>query len=479
MKRCIALLAAAALVLATTAVNPCKRQPFRGRCPSKNGETPKRSQFVLRYYMRNGECVSYPYGHCSSDDGEPQLHRYKEECEDACINPPPANLGFPKAFIDQTYGTVGPLPNLNELTEAAAEMVETTSITTTEGKTTQQITSESTKFTTSDLPTTITDLSTQQHSASTTESSTTEVIVTQASTIKPSTTEASTTEASITEIFTKNFSTTEALSTEVFTTAIIAETTTDVPTVKVSTTEVFHDQEAITIPIKKGSKQATSTQQIPASPVTAHSTITDNDSSSALNIPETTITLQESTEEIIIQTTTPTTRTECQRQRAAATASTIKGGFVPICTPQGAFEMMQCEPDARQCFCVDHNGITIANSRTKNGQKPDCAKIQSAISPKIEECIGEASRGPCVSTFNRWFYDENEQICKQFIYSGCGGNGNNYETEKACTHHSLFSKIDHIAKSIGFRSGKFDGQMSSSQKSGNCCRHSPTVVLVL
>ncbi|KAJ1345671.1 NAD(P)H-quinone oxidoreductase subunit 5, chloroplastic [Parelaphostrongylus tenuis] len=70
-------------------VDPCKRQPFRGRCPSKNGESPKRSQFVLRYYMRNGECVSYPYGHCANDESEPQLYRYKEECEDACINPPP------------------------------------------------------------------------------------------------------------------------------------------------------------------------------------------------------------------------------------------------------------------------------------------------------------------------------------------------------------------------------------------------------
>jgi hypothetical protein len=44
-------------------VDPCKRQPFRGRCPGKNGSQ-IRSQFVLRYYLRNGECVSYPYGNC-------------------------------------------------------------------------------------------------------------------------------------------------------------------------------------------------------------------------------------------------------------------------------------------------------------------------------------------------------------------------------------------------------------------------------
>ena len=58
-------------------------------------------------------------GHCVSDESEPQLYRYKEECEDSCINNTPgmkinfqkklivANLGEPKS--EQTYGTAKPL----------------------------------------------------------------------------------------------------------------------------------------------------------------------------------------------------------------------------------------------------------------------------------------------------------------------------------------------------------------------------------
>ncbi|CAK5131500.1 unnamed protein product [Meloidogyne enterolobii] len=100
-----------------------------------------RSQFVLRYYLRNGECISYPYGnyiyrkcsnkspasvetrallgahsmrplkntsprlllcHCVNDESEPRLFRYKEECEDACTK----NGGVGK---EVTYATAGPV----------------------------------------------------------------------------------------------------------------------------------------------------------------------------------------------------------------------------------------------------------------------------------------------------------------------------------------------------------------------------------
>uniref|UniRef100_A0A1I7W4I1 Papilin n=1 Tax=Loa loa TaxID=7209 RepID=A0A1I7W4I1_LOALO len=67
-------------------VNLCKRQPFRGRCPTVKGKGPIRSQFVLRYYLRDNECVSYPFGHCADDENEPMLYRYKDECEKACLN---------------------------------------------------------------------------------------------------------------------------------------------------------------------------------------------------------------------------------------------------------------------------------------------------------------------------------------------------------------------------------------------------------
>lgn len=40
--------------------------------------------------------------------------------------------------------------------------------------------------------------------------------------------------------------------------------------------------------------------------------------------------------------------------------------------------------------------------------------------------------GPCRSAMRRWYYDFNEGTCKTFLYGGCLGNKNNYETQQEC-----------------------------------------------
>ncbi|KAH7730451.1 Protein MLT-11 f [Aphelenchoides avenae] len=126
-------------------------------------------------------------------------------------------------------------------------------------------------------------------------------------------------------------------------------------------------------------------------------------------------------------------KTECQRQRDLKGEGFVKGGFVPECTESGEFKPLQCEQDGQTCFCVNKDGIEIENSRSPAGQpKPDCEKIGNATPMRTNECTGASDTGPCSASISRWYYDELDQQCKSFKYSGCGGNGNNYPSETSC-----------------------------------------------
>uniref|UniRef100_A0A670KC73 BPTI/Kunitz inhibitor domain-containing protein n=1 Tax=Podarcis muralis TaxID=64176 RepID=A0A670KC73_PODMU len=48
----------------------------------------------------------------------------------------------------------------------------------------------------------------------------------------------------------------------------------------------------------------------------------------------------------------------------------------------------------------------------------------------LPTCQQPLDTGPCHENFPRFYYDSN--MCRKFIYSGCGGNGNNFEYYYQC-----------------------------------------------
>ena len=47
-------------------------------------------------------------------------------------------------------------------------------------------------------------------------------------------------------------------------------------------------------------------------------------------------------------------------------------------------------------------------------------------------CDMPAAVGPCKAAMPRFFYNAESGECESFIYGGCGGNGNNWETLAEC-----------------------------------------------
>ncbi|CAG5121255.1 unnamed protein product, partial [Candidula unifasciata] len=91
----------------------------------------------------------------------------------------------------------------------------------------------------------------------------------------------------------------------------------------------------------------------------------------------------------------------------------------------------------RQCM-----GGVIAHTTTTTA-KPETSAFVTAV------CLMKAETGPCRANIQRWHYDHLSGACLQFVYGGCRGNNNNFETIEECNSFCNDKEVCHQPQEVG------------------------------
>lgn len=71
----------------------------------------------------------------------------------------------------------------------------------------------------------------------------------------------------------------------------------------------------------------------------------------------------------------------------------------------------------------------------------DCKVVCEEPPNEQDACHLPKVKGPCTGYYPSWYYDSDRNACTQFVYGGCLGNANRYETQedcqKQCSHKAL------------------------------------------
>ncbi|XP_069673465.1 papilin isoform X4 [Periplaneta americana] len=101
---------------------------------------------------------------------------------------------------------------------------------------------------------------------------------------------------------------------------------------------------------------------------------------------------------------------------------------------EGYYPHWYYDPERQQCGQFIYGGCLGNNNRFET--REDCEEL-CVIPETLDICEQSKAEGPCRGNFSRWYYDQELRMCQEFTYGGCHGNRNNFLTETECQHKCI------------------------------------------
>nr|XP_054928901.1 papilin-like [Dermacentor andersoni] len=105
-----------------------------------------------------------------------------------------------------------------------------------------------------------------------------------------------------------------------------------------------------------------------------------------------------------------------------------------IGTCDGQYQHWYFDATTRSCESFMYGGCLGNNNRFAS---KDLCEQTCLHQEKLDPCEPSAAPGPCRGSYKRFYYDRQDNQCKRFTYGGCQGNANNFATEEECSERCL------------------------------------------